>query len=1110
MPQEVRDKMICFDPRLEEILRKDHRDLDGNQKKAVASDAGTVVKAGAGSGKTTVLSYRFLRLVLEHKADSDQILTLTFTKKAAAEMSERIYRRLLSAGDKVQLAKFPDASISTLDSFFSQIVKSDCIRYGLTNDFSIIDDDDMSSLIRRVANRVFDGHKGSAELAALASMYSPEDLDSLILDLGQNWFTLDRHYDAASWAESIESGLKEIFESSISSVRSLASDLEGLLANPENLAEVSQAIKLCEEPHDYAAMASGLAQIKINMTRDRTKKGEGPEKKQAVDSFRSEIMHLTEAAIALGSDSVLVGVLGILCEIQDAILSSKKSSSSVSFLDVSRMAFDILKTNKTIRKYYKNKFKYIMIDEFQDNNELQKDILFLLSERYGTEGDGVPLPENLEKDKLFFVGDEKQSIYGFRGADVSVFKALGGEMARSGGSTVSLETNYRTEPALIDEFNSVFQKTMGTGGKDYEADFEKLGLRPASSGIASRMLVCCHFPKKDGSDSDDLASQDQAEASFTAGLIQRMTSTDEFLIPDGKGGTRRPSYSDIAILLRSLSRQNSYEKALRILDIPYCLQQTRALMQDAVSNDLFNVLELCLFPEDPIAYAAVLSSPLCHMDGEDFQAALSSPEPFGEAAISEGTFARYAFAREKFNQLRQMAGNSTIASLVDFIWNDWGYRYFLVTKKTSQSFMEHYDSIWLLASGFDAKGSDLSAFLSYMRMHIGSSEKLKDFELLREQSEGVNIMTIHKSKGLEFPIVIISDAGSSRSGGRGQDLLYEYKASFGNVLSIRHMDFFDGKKNVRNLFYEASSELEKAKDLAEQKRLLYVAMTRAETHLVLEGGKRKNGGMDNSLLGMAYPDLDWKTEDGIPDGPIPGSMAVFQRIPDVTVQSTFIHSSEAGPDFIKEARALYDSAVQKDRRGLPLRVAATSLEPEASAWSHPLPLFPSDAIADKHGIFAEFGTFCHRIMEESVKSGSSCSPERAMELLKSTEGLGDLSEPESKAFCSDAIGFAQGFLSSDFYRTQVKPFSFATELRFFSGETVDGRKVAVEGVIDLLVTQKDRMLVVDYKTDRSMDPAQHARQMELYSNAVHRRWNLPVRSALVYLRCPDDSPGSSL
>src|SRR5574344_1322451 len=130
MPTEVCNKMKIND-KLAEILRADGRKLDENQMIAVNSALNTVVKAGAGSGKTTVLSYRFLRLVLEGKADCDQILTLTFTRKAAAEMNERIYLRLLSAGDEKQLSKFSDASISTLDSFFSEVVKADCIRYGI-------------------------------------------------------------------------------------------------------------------------------------------------------------------------------------------------------------------------------------------------------------------------------------------------------------------------------------------------------------------------------------------------------------------------------------------------------------------------------------------------------------------------------------------------------------------------------------------------------------------------------------------------------------------------------------------------------------------------------------------------------------------------------------------------------------------------------------------------------------------------------------------------------------------------------------------------------------------------------------------------------------------
>ena len=193
-------------------------------------------------------------------------------------------------------------------------------------------------------------------------------------------------------------------------------------------------------------------------------------------------------------------------------------------------------------------------DEFQDNNELQKQILFLLAERLGYEGDGVPGPEFLERSKLFFVGDEKQSIYRFRGADVSVFKSLSSEIVKAGGASIDLRTNYRTEPDLIEEFNRIFLRVMANGGESFEADFESLGTRPAK-GIQSRFDYFIK-PKKEEKNEDE-ASQEQAEAAFVANLVKKMTETDEYLIPDSKAenGRRRPKYNEIAILYRTMSRQ---------------------------------------------------------------------------------------------------------------------------------------------------------------------------------------------------------------------------------------------------------------------------------------------------------------------------------------------------------------------------------------------------------------------------------------------------------------------------------------------------------------------------------------------------------------------------
>lgn len=1075
--------------KLAEILRADGRKLDENQMIAVNSDLNTVVKAGAGSGKTTVLSYRFLRLVLEGKADCDQILTLTFTRKAAAEMNERIYLRLLSAGDEKQLSKFSDASISTLDSFFSEVVKADCIRYGIASSFTVAEEDEAAETYGRLATSVLRKHSGTEELGVLARLYGEAELFNLFEMLGKSCFTLDRHYDPQSWYDEFSARLDAMFGNQAAEVMSAGELLLGELGNEDNRKVVNRFIELCRSL-DVDAIIKEFPLLKIDGTKDKKNK-EFPNRSEYIGDFRSKTQVFLNGAEALAGKEPMKGVFRILCEFQDEVLAFKRKSASLSFLDISRMALDVLIRNKELRKYYKNKFKYIMIDEFQDNNELQKQILFLLAERLGYEGDGVPGPEFLERSKLFFVGDEKQSIYRFRGADVSVFKSLSSEIVKAGGASIDLRTNYRTEPDLIEEFNRIFLRVMANGGESFEADFESLGTRPAK-GIQSRFDYFIK-PKKEEKNEDE-ASQEQAEAAFVANLVKKMTETDEYLIPDSKAenGRRRPKFNEIAILYRTMSRQHFLEKALRVEDIPYCLQATRALMQDAVSNDICNVLQLCLFPEDRLAYLSVLSSPLCHLEGADLSAALAVP-PFSAATLSEESRKRYEFASSCFAALKAMSANGTIASMVDFVWNDWGYRYLLVTRKSSQSFMEHFESFWTLARTFDYSGRSLSDFMSYCRPLLGENSRIRDFEILRENTFGVQMMTVHKSKGLEFPIVILCDAASGKGGRHDSNLFI-----CDDGLPIpNHME----NSSTRNFFQKYSKDLENQMENAESKRILYVALTRAETHLVVTGSMkaRKVGG---SFLEMALGNLE-----DIEEGPVAGSAHAFKyNIPDFDIASTFLRLSDIDAALVAKASALYERQENASYVNFPNRIGVTKLlgEGQDAGSLTVLPVFGSDEIVQSHQIVTGFGTFCHSLMEASVSRGAVPSEEDSMEILIRTAGLDGLSSAEMKQLCLDGRAFASMFLSSDFYRNVVCSASdVQLEKRFFMGCEVEGRNVAVEGVIDLLLKTKDAIIVVDYKTDRFLNPERHRQQLELYREAVRRTTNLPVRCAVVYLRRGD-------
>ncbi|MDD3059139.1 MAG: UvrD-helicase domain-containing protein, partial [Sphaerochaeta sp.] len=441
--------------RFEELLAQQGTRLDADQKAAVYADENCIVSAGAGSGKTTVLSYRFLRLVLEGKATANEILTLTFTRKAAREMHQRIHRLLLCAKDDpriaAQLAKFDQAPISTLDSFCSSIVRSSSVSYGIAQDFAIDDEQNLANA-RQCAVRLLDDPNRSEGAKLISTLYSPEDLvDSVLVPL------LTQHYYLPQ--QVADDAQQRILEAVRARYDQLMGPFQTLLLRYSSLTDSAKTVQGVKE--DAAVLLDGLASAATDedvfsvlaspMGFRRKSAGKSEDLlyiKDTYDSYLGMRRLLCLALAVLTGKQQLADIIAFVKELVAAYQMEKRKSGILTFSDVSSLAVEILKENKALRRYFKQQFRYIMIDEFQDNNEQQKELLYLLAERLDREGEGVPKASDLEQDKLFFVGDEKQSIYRFRGSDVRVFKRLAGELKAIGGKSLELATNYRSEPAL--------------------------------------------------------------------------------------------------------------------------------------------------------------------------------------------------------------------------------------------------------------------------------------------------------------------------------------------------------------------------------------------------------------------------------------------------------------------------------------------------------------------------------------------------------------------------------------------------------------------------------------------------------------------------------------
>ncbi|GHV32446.1 ATPase AAA [Spirochaetia bacterium] len=880
----------------------DKKTPNKEQLAAINCDTNTVVAAGAGSGKTTVLAGRFARLVTEKKYPVDRILTLTFTRKAAAQMYRRIHRDLSriaadpnSAGAefaKKGIQDFFHARIQTLDSYCTTIVKQAASRYGISPDFAL-DEERCREIAFEESLPFVIARRHHPAIETLYRKKKPVDIaGDIFAETVLKYSYLDEPPDFRK--EALEQGeiAADLWQDKINQLREKLNELtesvrggslqDGFIAQlplvleklhkewpafPDgtslrsylkklNALESAECVRAAEaDPCQGALLQSIICINEFNGIKLNVGKKEYAVGKAVVKAIRGLFLEFSSLAVFCMQAGIIISLMTLLNEFQDLFLLRKRSEGVLTFTDAARLARAILRDHHDIRRNEKKSVETIMIDEFQDNNELQKELLFLLAEKPEKETKGIPGAADIARGKLFFVGDEKQSIYRFRGADVSAFNGLKNELA---GDELPLLINYRSVPALIGSFNalfggsvfdpagreptavypSVFVPTQPDGGElpDFEASYRPLAAGVADAPGDSRLTVCILDKQKsneaeDGAENNDFAANEN-EAIFTAERIKKLLDDNKY------------KASDIAILFRSRSPQKLFEKHLRLLGIPYTSDGIGGFFSDGPVNDLLSVLRLAVYPTDTDAYAVTLRSPFVGISLEGLTACIAhktrekNDVPFSDAALpllSVSDRGKYTAGQKFYAHILKKIPENTISAMISELWYAQGYRYETEWHPQTLVYQTLYDYLFSLAVKADAEGQSLAAFTDKLSAMKEREDPLDDMEIPLERSGAVRLMTIHKSKGLEFPVVFICCCGNrSRNSGNDDEVCRTVAGglSFNPPLppSCAAMP-----KIRRNFFYEQGRAGEKQKKTAELRRLLYVAMTRAEKELYLTG-----------------------------------------------------------------------------------------------------------------------------------------------------------------------------------------------------------------------------------------------------------------------------------
>lgn len=852
----------------------------GVMKDIMEFEKDIVIKAGAGTGKTTALVSKYISELTKKREDGyikvDQLLAITFTDKAAAEMKLRVREKLKElieqlqslAGIKGSSANMAEdepgwkerekllahlirqrqglegAYISTIHSFCARLLRENPVTAGVDPNFSVMQQMEAEALMESVAGKTIlqklrEGDKGVRTLVVNEGF---ESFGKIKPGLKTRVATLIPFLRAADRSPVvIEKDFNERLKMLKAGVAPAQIELEALVPKMKSQNKNSSVYKLAgmieENEHVYFE-----SDITIDQSREllrlskwvkpkNTSSNEGLKKIAA--SASGLLMAIGGAALEQEMRWVTRSFIALMDETLRQYSDEKNYSSSLDYDDLQEKARDLLKRNKSVRELYKNRFIKTLVDEFQDINELQYGIIRLLAEP----GEG----------KLFIVGDVKQSIYGFRGAQVGVFERVGSEIQSGGGKEFTLRTNRRSAPALIDFFNKTFQflmsHEMGSVLK-FDSDRDGLMAHRSADGIDSAVI------RKTCDSNEAIGDLRLREAWGVAGSLRGEIESGKIIV-EGDEGLRPLEYRDVALLLRKFVNVSLYENALRLMKIPVRVVRGRGFYHSQEVMDFISLLSFLDYSGDELALASILRSPLVGVDDNtlirlfrDGEGRLLSPVSsiIGDGplprGIENGDKEKIELFKTRVTRWKKSRDRMFISELIETALAETGYGAVMISRNQGNQKLANLFKLIEMARAYESDGSrGLKNFVSLLKKMIDQTPTEAQADMTGGDENVVRLMTTHQSKGLEFPVVILGDMAAEPS--RRANAI-EFHPEKG--LGMKHMDTTTGEK-IAGPIYTDVMTARNEDETEELKRLLYVGVTRARDRLILSGSQTKGKGV---------------------------------------------------------------------------------------------------------------------------------------------------------------------------------------------------------------------------------------------------------------------------
>ena len=1091
-------------------------------------DCNLLVKAGAGAGKTRVLVERYIHILATGAAGPEGIVAITFTRKAAREMKERIrakIQELLAAATEPEewrrwreVANHLDTvAISTIHSLCSRILREHPAEAGVDPEFGLMEDVTEQEMVDGVWQQTLEqaARRKEAWLDRLLAVYSPAQLRDEFRPLFDEirsagwigpglaemlWPTAERKDERPKQIRRLKQAYCELFDL-VSKAKKKTMAQERLLVLQDRWKDIERKL---EEAGENPAGLEELEEDFRNMRGGAELSDALQERKRAAEALRGAVF-----------DQTVLQLLPDLCEwFQQAgeeWARQKRASRMLTYDDLEMETEKLLLTHPEICGRYQRRIRFLLVDECQDINERQRRIIYLLAG-----GDA----QKLHRPTLFAVGDVKQSIYRFRGADTRVFDRVQGDVLASGGRVIELLDNFRSQPQLVKAFNDFFGELMPATVCEDETDgADTVEYRRLKEKQGEEIPARVDLWVLDAATATGDARE--REAAMIARRIREMVESAESPV----------QYRDIAVLLRAFTSVNVYERAFAKAGIPYYVTGSRGFADRQEIADVLGLLRFLDNVRNEAALFGVLRSPFFLVSDEGL---LRLRRAGGEAGIWGGlamasevtglSVADRTAAKQARTLLERWLARRGFLSPAQLIREAFAATGFDLLQLTQFMGTRRYANLQKLLDMADAfmaaEPGGIADFLEYVQLRAGAEGEA---EIDSEAGDTVRIMTIHKSKGLEFPTVVVPDLQRKFN---SWSRLAVFVKGLGMGLKVPDRR---GKLCESGRFRKIA-RADTAQERAELKRVLYVAMTRAEQRIILSGVvkaaktektlRNASGWLDwaKHLFGLTGSPQDWpsntclgetclhvvldeetaldsttlvvtppQTGEGAAELPA----AAQRRISAIPVRETrpMILSPSYLTEFFDCPRRYYYSQICR-LPAPPDAGEAPIVRPTGGTGGDGLAISPQD-----------LGTAFHRFME--------LLPAPQEWRMALTQALRETLSPELQETAAELMTeWASRYAASELFaesasiRTDRREWSFHYRLMEAAGVLP---AVWLSGQADRVLFYSDGTLgVIDYKTDQvsatsmQQKTAHYRLQLAGYALAARAVFGLPVRDVRLY------------